>query len=583
MKPKLSARAQLARLIFGGTAGVAVLALGLQIAIIVMVLLDDPATPIKVHYVVSMLVLFCGAVLGLWRLKHSLPQALWLYTAAATLVVLSAIAPAAPSDANPPFVLYGLALGVFFLGMTLGVRHALLYAGLVSVLSVSISLMYTQRITTFGFPMTVFSFLMVLPSWLVDYLETSLRRSEEKFTIIVQESPDVIVVADPETGNVLHINPTVQHVLGYTEADLLGHSTLAFLAEETTAKLPGIYEELARTGAIAQTLDIRRADGVLCPMDVTANLIPWQDGQGVLLTLRDVTERQQREEELRLYREHLEDLVEARTTELAEVNTNLQVEVEIRRRAEATLRQYALDLEARNQELDTYAHTVAHDLKNPLTGVIGFSELLLSGYKELSMEKLAYYADIIAKKGHEMHAIIEELLLLASVREEDVVSAPLDMLNIVQRAQQRLDALIAQHQARIELVSPAEWPAALGHAPWIEAVWANYLSNALKYGGQPPVVKIGACPHENGCVCFWIRDNGRGMSVEDQRLLFEKFSRPEETRNLGHGLGLSIVRRIVEKLGGEVWVDSQVGQGSAFSFSLPAAAAGGVGDGVSKA
>jgi two-component system sensor histidine kinase/response regulator len=126
----------------------------------------------------------------------------------------------------------------------------------------------------------------------------------------------------------------------------------------------------------------------------------------------------------------------------------------------------------------------------------------------------------------------------------------------------------------------------VGHGPWIEEVWANYISNALKYGGSPPRIELGADPPppsppsggtegEARMVRFWVRDNGPGLTPEEQARLFTPFTRLEQVRAKGHGLGLSIVRRIVEKLGGQVGVESEVGQSSTFSFTLPAVDQGG--------
>ena len=97
------------------------------------------------------------------------------------------------------------------------------------------------------------------------------------------------------------------------------------------------------------------------------------------------------------------------------------------------------------------------------------------------------------------------------------------------------------------------------------------MSNALKYGGQPPRVELGATEQEDGTVRFWVRDNGHGLTPEEQARLFTPFTRLDQVSAKGHGLGLSIVRRIVEKMGGQVGVESQVGQGSTFVFTLPMA------------
>jgi two-component system sensor histidine kinase/response regulator len=100
-------------------------------------------------------------------------------------------------------------------------------------------------------------------------------------------------------------------------------------------------------------------------------------------------------------------------------------------------------------------------------------------------------------------------------------------------------------------------------------VWANYLSNAIQYGGRPPRVELGVTEQADGMVRFWVRDNGPGLTPEEQARLFTPFTQLAQVRARGHGLGLSIVRRIVERLGGQVGVESEIGRGSAFTFTLP--------------
>jgi signal transduction histidine kinase len=110
---------------------------------------------------------------------------------------------------------------------------------------------------------------------------------------------------------------------------------------------------------------------------------------------------------------------------------------------------------------------------------------------------------------------------------------------------------------------------ALGYAPWVEAAWVNYLSNAVRYGGTPPHIELGCTRQADGMIRFWVRDGGPGISPEQQVRLFQPFEQVNKIRAKGHGLGLSIVRRIIEKLGGKVGVESAVGQGSTFWFTLP--------------
>jgi signal transduction histidine kinase len=236
------------------------------------------------------------------------------------------------------------------------------------------------------------------------------------------------------------------------------------------------------------------------------------------------------------------------------------------RQKNAELARANAELEERNQELDTFAQTVAHELKNPLGLVMGFAEVIA---KEGGLpEDLRNLLEVIAKSGRKMRSIINELLLLAGMRKVEVEHGPLDMHSIIGEAQIQLSQMIAESQAEISL--PEEWPAALGHAPWIEEVWVNYLSNGIKYGGKPPRLRLGATPVD-GMVRFWVRDNGPGLVPAEQSRLFIEFTQLSQVQIRGHGLGLSIVRRIVEKLGGQVGVESTgvPGEGCTFFFTLP--------------
>ncbi len=241
-----------------------------------------------------------------------------------------------------------------------------------------------------------------------------------------------------------------------------------------------------------------------------------------------------------------------------------------RKQAEERLQCYAAELEQRNEELDTFSHTVAHDLQSPLAIIVGFADTLKEDYATIPREKLKEYLEIIARNGRTMSNIIDELLLLAGVRKMDVEMSPIDMAWVVAEAQQRLTYIVQKHQA--DIILPETWPVAVGYAPWVEEVWVNYISNAIKYGGSPPRVELGASELADGTVRFWVRDNGPGLTPEEQARLFTSFTRLDRVRVKGHGLGLSVVRRIVERLGGDVGVDSEAGHGCVFSFTLPGVA-----------
>ncbi len=242
-----------------------------------------------------------------------------------------------------------------------------------------------------------------------------------------------------------------------------------------------------------------------------------------------------------------------------------------RKRAEEALQRSNLELKARNEELDAFSHTVAHDLKNPVHLLMGNAEILAEAGEVMAPEDRQQALESIARNGRKLGNIIDELLLLAGLRQAEVKIDPLDMKAIVMESLNRLMHLAENAQAEIIIQDAIPWPTALGHQGWVEEIWANYISNALAYGGKPPHIEIGADAPIDDMVRFWVHDNGRGLTPEEQERLFIPFTRLDQIRARGHGLGLSIVRRIVEKLNGQVGVESSIGQGSTFYFTLPLA------------
>jgi signal transduction histidine kinase len=232
------------------------------------------------------------------------------------------------------------------------------------------------------------------------------------------------------------------------------------------------------------------------------------------------------------------------------------------------LRERLAALEAENAGLRAFAHTVAHDVKAPAGNLAGYADLLRNLHTTLSEGELRECLDTMRRDALKLNDIVDELLLLAGLCQEKVEIAQVDMGIVVSRALRRLAYRIEDSGAMISL--PGTWPEAAGYGPWIEEVWVNYIDNAIEYGGQPPCVEVGA-ERVNGSSRFWVRDNGAGLTSEQQQRLFFPFTRLEQAHTKGHGLGLSIVRQIVERLGGAVGIESDgvPGRGSAFSFTLP--------------
>ncbi|HEX5755218.1 MAG TPA: ATP-binding protein [Arenimonas sp.] len=272
----------------------------------------------------------------------------------------------------------------------------------------------------------------------------------------------------------------------------------------------------------------------------------------------DLQVRLRIEAELDRHREHLEDMVATRTHELSDKTRQLQLQ--------------SAELAERNQDLEAYAQTVAHDLKTPLAAIVGHASLLDSRVVALTAEKSRETAGLIHRTARKMASIIDALLLMANVRRsEGIVLQPVDSAALVAEAMHRLQPFAVSRGAQIAL--PATWPQAMGQPEWVEEIWANYLSNAIKYGGDPPRIELGSDTPERGSVRFWVRDHGPGIAAEQRARLFNDFERIDPHAAEGHGLGLSIVRRIASRLGGEAGVEVLAEGGARFWFTLPVASA----------
>ena len=366
--------------------------------------------------------------------------------------------------------------------------------------------------------------------------QAALQISETRYRRLFETAQDGILILDADTGCITDVNPFLMKMLGYSHAELLGQQLWEIGPFKDIAAARTAFHELQTTGYIRyEDLPLEASDGRRLNVEFVSNIY-WVDQQRVIqCNIRDITARKQ---------------------------------------AEAALSQSITELQERNEELDAFAHTVAHDLKNPVALIVGHAELLTCDNATLSEDERQRSLKTIERTGYKINTIIDELLLLARLRQSAVETAPLDMVHIVADSLSRVTDNIKAVQAEFVWPDAATWPIALGYGPWVEEVWANYLSNALKYGGTPgtaPCIELGATLQPDGMVHFWVRDHGPGLTPEEQSSLFTPFTRLDQVHVKGHGLGLSIVRRIVEKLGGQVGLKSQAGEGNTFFFALPAA------------
>ncbi|HFD40532.1 MAG TPA: hybrid sensor histidine kinase/response regulator, partial [Anaerolineae bacterium] len=374
-------------------------------------------------------------------------------------------------------------------------------------------------------------------------MEIALQQERNLLRTLIDSLPDLILAKDRQGRFILANQALAQMAGASSPEDMIGKTEFDYVPYEVAAKFWQVEQEVIRTGQPVVNRTERSVDPSGKTRWILTTKVPLYDHEGgirgVVGIARDITALKEAEEQLRRYAEQLEE---------------------------------------QNAELDAFAHTVAHDLKNPVNVFLGYASMLEREYDALSAEMRQKFLQILVQHAHKMNTIINELLLLASVRERDEIDLePLEMDLIVEEALSQLQYMIQESGA--EIILPEQWPQALGHAPWVEAMWVNYISNAIKYGGDPPRVELGADLLDVGqvgnlpnMIRFWVRDNGPGLSPEEQSRLFTPFERLHQSRAQGHGLGLCIVQRIAGKLGGQVGVESQVGQGSTFYFTLPAVA-----------
>jgi PAS domain S-box-containing protein len=333
-----------------------------------------------------------------------------------------------------------------------------------------------------------------------------------------------VVIIDSR-GTIVLVNTTATRLFGHAKEDLVGKPLDVLIPEryrKAHAKHIAHFFKKPRIRPMGIGLELFgfRQDGSEFPVEISLSFLDTTSGCFGMAFISDITTRKE---------------------------------------AEQTLLK-------RNQELDAFAHTVAHDLKSSLTVLTGHCQIIDRSSQVLPQEINASLKEIW-KAGIKLDQIIDELLLLSSISREEVQAEPVDMSSVVAGAIERLQSSIDDRKAEIKL--PDHFPTALGYGPWIEEIWFNYISNAIKYGGTPPRVQLGGTVRKDGFVDFWVNDNGKGLTPEERVDIFH-YDRPHKKTALGgYGLGLSIVKRIAEKLNGRVAVKSGARGGSTFIFSLP--------------
>lgn len=380
----------------------------------------------------------------------------------------------------------------------------------------------------------------------IDALEAraqSLAESEQRFRHLVDAVRDyAIFVVDP-AGTIVSWNPGAERATGWRADEVVGRplSVLYVDQEGAAAALARELAAAAGPGGYAAEAPRRRKDGSTFWALVSLAALRDEDGRltGFVKVTRDVTEQ-------RRVAEELERRVDERTAALQEAN----------------------------EGLEAFGYTVSHDLRAPLRALHGFAAALLEDCQALSPE-CAGYARHIVQAAERMEALIGDLLAYARLARERPPTQPVDLGSVVAEALEPLAPEVARRGARVEV--RGELGAALAHRPTLVQVVQNLLSNALKFArpGAAPRVRVRA-ERRDGRRRLWVEDEGIGVSLADQARIFEAFERLHGDDEFpGTGIGLAIVRKGVERMGGAAGVESAPGRGSRFWIDLPAAGADG--------
>lgn len=246
--------------------------------------------------------------------------------------------------------------------------------------------------------------------------------------------------------------------------------------------------------------------------------------------------------------------------------TILETEV---RRAEHLVRLNA-ELDERNRQLDSFAYVASHDLKEPLRGISNYSNFLLEDFADSLDEQGKVYLRTMMRLTERMETLLDSLLYYSRLSRADIQSRRVDMNAAVKDATEIVVARIEESGTQIKILRPL--PEVNGDADRLGEMLANLISNAIKYNDKkPPVIEIGWQAGElDSPPVFFVKDNGIGIAKEHQQLVFQIFKRlhPRDEYGGGVGAGLTIVRKIIERHGGRIWIESEPGKGTTVFFTL---------------
>jgi PAS domain S-box-containing protein len=364
--------------------------------------------------------------------------------------------------------------------------------------------------------------------------------SEAKYRALFENSSDAILLTIPD-GRVLAANPAACELFGRSEEEIveLGRGGVV---DQSDPRLPALLEERAEKGKARGELLMIHQDGTKFPGELSSIVFKDDSGQeNTCMIIRDLTEPKRMEAEILALNAELEKRVSARTAQL----------------------------EAANKELETFAHSVSHYLRAPLRAIDGFSRILLEDYASGLDDEAVRMLKIVRDNSRRLDRLITDILALIKVGQVELRLSRIDM---------RAMAVAMYHETASEeeiasiRFSVSDIPEAVGDPTLLRKVWGALLSNSIKFGRGTGDRAIAVKAEKVGKeLRYIVDDNGIGFDQAYSGKLFNLFQRLHGNESYeGTGVGLPIVKRIVERHGGKVGAEGRPGEGALFWFSLSA-------------
>lgn len=365
--------------------------------------------------------------------------------------------------------------------------------------------------------------------------EENLREKTEELDRYFSNALDLLCIADMD-GSFRRLNPQWEATLGYKVEELVGRQFLDFVHPDDLEATHQAFEQLANKK------EILNFTNRYCSKDGTYRWIEWRSvplGNFIYAVARDISRRKRAEEEIFKLNQELEQRVIRRTAQL----------------------------ENANKELEAFSFSVSHDLRAPLRGIDGFSQILLDEYKSKLDERGQDYLERIRKGAQNMAQLIDDMLNLSRVTRSEINITKVDLSLLVNKITQNLCELEPDRHVEIIVQSRIT---VLGDEHLFRIMLQNLLNNAWKYTSKhnTAIIEFGKT-EQNGKQVFFVRDDGAGFEMQYANKLFGAFQRLHSIKEFpGTGIGLAIVQRIIHRFGGDVWAESEVEKGATFYFTI---------------